>query len=119
MVILVVVMLQETIKKIYVDNQINRYIALIVDATRHHRSVYLGASPRGSLALFRTAQAHALIYGRDFVLPDDVKNLAEVVLSHRIVPIAGAARSREDKDANSTIVSEILDSVHVPGAIPK
>lgn len=109
--------LQETIKNVYVDNLVNRYIALIVDSTRHHHSIYLGSSPRGSLALFRTSQALALLRGRDFVLPDDVKSLAQVVLAHRIVPAAGQGRER-GTDLNTTIISEILDSIHVPGAIP-
>ena len=58
-----VLMLQETVKKIYVDDFVKQYIVALVEATRHHPSIYLGSSPRGSLALFRTAQARALLLG--------------------------------------------------------
>ena len=63
-----VLMLQETVKKIFVDDLIKQYIVALVGATRQHPSIYLGSSPRGSLALFRTAQAMALLSGRDYVL---------------------------------------------------
>jgi len=107
--------LQETVKGIYVDSLVKQYIASLVEATRHHPEIYLGASPRGSLALFRTAQARALIQGRDFALPDDVKALAEYVLAHRLVlhPTDGSQRS------GRSLIAELLESVPVPGAIPK
>ncbi len=107
--------LQETVKGIYVDSLVKQYIASLVEATRHHPEIYLGASPRGSLALFRTAQARALIQGRDFALPDDVKALAEYVLAHRLVlhPTDGSQRS------GRALIAELLESVPVPGAISK
>ena len=77
--------MQRAVKDIYVDPLIKQYIVSIVDATRKHGSVYLGASPRGSLALYRTCQARALLDGRDFVVPDDVKELAYATLGHRII----------------------------------
>jgi MoxR-like ATPase len=107
-----VLMLQETVKKIYVDDLIKQYIVSLVDATRHHPSIYLGSSPRGSLALFRTAQSRALMEGRDYVLPDDIKYLAEPVLSHRIKLIA--ASSSQDGSAG-TYLADILDTLPVPG----
>lgn len=107
-----VLMLQETVKKIYVDDLIKQYIVSLVDATRHYPSIYLGSSPRGSLALFRTAQSRALMEGRDYVLPDDIKILAEPVLSHRIKLIA--ASSSQDGSAG-TCLSDILDTLPVPG----
>ncbi|MGD0795092.1 MAG: MoxR family ATPase [Dehalococcoidales bacterium] len=110
-----VLMLQETVKKIYVDDLVKQYIVALVDATRHHPSIYLGASPRGSLALFRTSQARALIMGRDYVLPDDVKALVMPALAHRtLLSSTGQAHGR---DGNAPI-NEILSTVPVPGAIP-
>ena len=87
--------MQRAVKDIYVDPLIKQYIVSIVDATRKHGSVYLGASPRGSLALYRTCQARALLDGRDFVLPDDVKELAYATLGHRIIIAPG--RPREER----------------------
>jgi MoxR-like ATPase len=107
-----VLTLQETVKKIYVDDLIKQYIVSLVDATRHHPSIYLGSSPRGSLALFRTAQSRALMEGRDYVLPDDVKALVEPVLSHRIKLIA--ASTSQDGSAR-TCLADILDTLPVPG----
>jgi MoxR-like ATPase len=104
---------QETIKQVYIDGQIKRYIVDLVTATRAHPDVYLGASPRGSLALYRSAQARAALAGRDHVLPDDVKALAEATLAHRI--IVGPAARIKDVSAQG-IVSEVLRQVPVPGA---
>lgn len=104
-------MAQKTVKIIYVDDLVKEYIASLVEATRKHSSIYLGASPRGSLALFRTAQARALMQGRDFVLPDDVKALAEPVLAHRLV--LHAINGSKDGSGRS-IIAEILETVPVP-----
>ncbi len=105
--------MQRAVKDIYVDPLIKQYIVSVVDATRKHGSVYLGASPRGSLAIYRTCQARALLDGRDFVLPDDVKELAYAALGHRII-IAPAARV---KNATAReVVEQSLERVPVPGA---
>jgi MoxR-like ATPase len=77
--------LQKEIKEVYVDETIKRYIVDIVNQTRRYPGVYLGASPRGSIALMKAAQAYAFMYGRDYVLPDDIQYLAPFVLSHRII----------------------------------
>lgn len=104
---------QQAIREIYVADEIKRYIVDLVNATRQHPDVYLGSSPRGSLALFHTAQARAAMTGRDYVIPDDVKALAEVTLAHRII-VGPAARI---KDISSrTIVQDILATTPVPGA---
>ena len=100
-----------TVKKIYVDDLVKQYIAQLVDATRHTQDVYLGVSPRGSLALFRTAQAYALIQGRDYVLPDDIKYVAGPVLGHRIVTAAGPNRPGN----SHAFVEALLETVPVPG----
>ena len=77
--------IQEIIKNVYVSSAVKRYIVELTRATREHNDVYLGASPRGSLGLYRVSQAKAATLGRDFVLPDDVKSLAKYVLGHRFV----------------------------------
>ena len=110
-----VLMLQETVKKTYVDDTVKQYIVSLVGATRHHPSIYLGSSPRGSLALSRTAQARALLQGRDYVLPDDVKALAEPALAHRaLVTSTGQSQGEESR----TFIAEVLETIPVPGAIP-
>ncbi len=109
-------MLQEAVKKVYVDDLVKQYIVSLVEATRHHASVYLGASPRGSLALFRTAQARAFVQGRDYVLPDDIKALAGPALAHRtLLSSTGQSRGRDGRAS----IAEILETVAVPGAIPR
>ena len=108
-----IVGIQETTRQVYVDELVKRYVVAIVKATRSHEDISLGASPRGSLALYRGSQAMALLRGRDFVLPDDVKALAVPVLSHRII-IAAAARMRGVRSQD--IVGSLLEEVPVPGA---
>jgi MoxR-like ATPase len=103
---------QEQVKSVYVDDLVKEYIISLVDASRHHPDVYLGASPRGSLALYKTAQAHAAVEGRDYVIPDDVKALAETTLAHRLI-ISPAARIKNVDPRE--VVQELLDSVPVPG----
>ncbi|MCF6277909.1 MAG: MoxR family ATPase [Anaerolineales bacterium] len=102
----------DAVKQIYVSDEVRRYIVALTGQTRKSGDVYLGASPRGSLALFRTAQARAALRGRDHVLPDDVKALAVAVLGHRII-ISPAARMRELNA--DRLVQEIVYSVPVPG----
>jgi MoxR-like ATPase len=103
---------QQAIKRIEVSKDVEEYIVNLVTATRNHTEIYLGASPRGSLGLYRTAQARAAVLGRDFVLPDDVKAMAVSVLSHRMI-LGSAARIREV--SAQSIVEEILHAVPVPG----
>lgn len=109
-------MLQKAVRDVYVDDLIKQYIADLVGATRNHPDILLGASPRASLALYRTTQAKALISGRDYVLPDDVKTLAEPVLAHRImVRLTDSSRDKSGWD----MVAQILESVSVPYASAK
>lgn len=103
---------QRAVKEIYVSNPIKRYIVELSRQTREHNEVYLGASPRGSLALYRTGQARAAMLGRDFVLPDDIKALVLSALSHRVI-LGPAARLR-DLTAEQ-ILEEILENQPVPG----
>ncbi|MEL7562247.1 MoxR family ATPase [Dehalogenimonas sp. 4OHTPN] len=105
--------LQAAVKDIFVDRLVSQYIVALSGATRNHRSLYLGVSPRGSLALYRTAQALALVSGRDYVLPDDVKALAVPVLAHRLVLDSSVSHRTSNRD----IVTEIINSLPVPGAL--
>lgn len=107
-----VLMAQETVKSVYVAPAVKSYLVELTRRTREYPEVYLGASPRGSLTLYRAGQARAAMNGRDFVLPDDVKALAEAALGHRVI-LGPSARLR---DLNTTqVVEEILSSVPVPG----
>ncbi len=107
------VQVQEMLKGVYADALIKQYIVQIVEATRRHADVYLGASPRGALTLYRTAQARAALHGRDYVIPDDVKALAEPALGHRII-LSPSARIKGI--AAGDILGEVLRSMPVPGA---
>ena len=103
---------QQLVRGIGVSNEIKDYIVGLVDTSRKHDEVYLGASPLGSLALFRSSQARAALQGRDYVIPDDVKRMAVPALAHRLI-VGSSARIR-DVDARD-IVGEILSRVPVPG----
>jgi MoxR-like ATPase len=104
---------QTSIKDMYINDLVKEYIVRLVKATRKHPDVYLGASPRGSIALYRTGQARAAMMGRDFVTPDDVKALAMVTLAHRLIISPSARIKNVDPRA---VIQEILDSTPVPGA---
>lgn len=104
--------IQEQIREITVAEEIKEYIVSLVSATRQHQHVYLGASPRGSLALFHAAQALAALHGRTYVQPDDVKLLVKATLSHRLI-ITPAARVRGI--TAETVLDEVVTHVPVPG----
>ena len=107
-----VVALQMRAREVYVDPLVKQYIVTLADTTRSHRDVALGASPRASLALQKTSQAQALLRNRDYVLPDDVKELAESVFAHRMVLTASSRMQGVD---GRRLIQQILDSVEVPG----
>ncbi|HEY1291858.1 MAG TPA: MoxR family ATPase [Chloroflexota bacterium] len=105
--------LQLAVRSIHVDPQIQRYIVHMVSLTREHPDVYLGASPRGSLALMRASQARSMLLGRDYVIPDDVKALAIAALAHRLI------MSPEARMRNATapaVIASVLQEVPVPGS---
>ena len=104
---------QQAVKEMYVDPLVKEYIVDVVRQTREHPDVYLGASSRGSLAIYRLCQARAAMLGRDYVLPDDVKALAVAALGHRII-VGPAARIKDITPEQ--IVQDILDRLPVPGA---
>jgi len=107
------VLIQQQVRNVHVDPTIREYIVSLANATRSHNNIYLGASPRGSLALFRASQALAAMRGRGYVIPDDVKLLAKPTLAHRII-VTPAARVRSI--TSTAILEEMLQSVPVPGA---
>jgi MoxR-like ATPase len=107
--------LQNGVREIYVDSTVADYIVRVVGATRTHPDVYLGASPRGSIALYRAGQAMAGLLGRDYVIPDDIKSLAEPALAHRL--IIKTSSSIHDVQA-AQVVREILDSTPIDGIRP-
>jgi MoxR-like ATPase len=104
---------QAQARELHIADSVKRYVVDIVTATRSHPDVYLGASPRGSLALSRAAQAYAAMNGREYVLPDDVKALAAPTLSHRLI-LQPQARLKDL--AATTVIAEILASVPVEAA---
>lgn len=103
--------LQKEAKDVYVDQTIKEYIVDLVRRTREHSSVYLGASPRGSIALMRASQAYALIHGRDFVIPDDIQYLALYVLPHRIIL---KSEARFEGMTTEKIVAKIIERTPIP-----
>ncbi len=100
-------------KQVYVDDLIKEYIVALCIATREHADIYLGASPRGSLSLYKCGRALSAIQGRDYVIPDDIKTLAESILAHRLIISPSARIKSVDPRA---LVQETLSSVPVPGA---
>ena len=99
------------VRRVHVAPAVRRYIVDLVEATRKHPEIYLGASPRASIALLRASRASAAAEGRDFVVPDDVKALAPPVLCHRVIATADAVMSGRSVRA---VVTELLDEVPVP-----
>jgi MoxR-like ATPase len=103
--------LQQQCNQIMIEDSVLNYIVNICRATRHYKGVQLGVSPRATLSLCQASQAWAAIQGRDFVIPDDVKVLAQPVLSHRLInDLQSSFRGK----ASETIIEEILNSVPVP-----
>lgn len=103
--------LQQEMKDVYVDDTIKRYIVEIVNRTRGHGSVYLGASPRGSIALMKAAQAYAYMYDRDYIVPDDIQYLAPFVLSHRIIL---KSEAKFEGTSAEKVINQIVARVPVP-----
>jgi len=106
-----VIALQAETRRVRVERTVGRYVVALAAATRRHSSVRLGCSPRGSLMLFRSAQARAILEGRSFVVPEDVKAQAVAVLAHRL---GLETKARYTGVAKADVVREILESVSVP-----
>jgi MoxR-like ATPase len=103
--------MQKEVKSVFVDDTIKQYIISIVTRTRNHPQIYLGVSPRGSIALMKAAKSYAYIQGRDFVLPDDIQFLAPFVFSHRMIL---HSQARYDGVNAEEIISSILSDTKVP-----
>jgi MoxR-like ATPase len=108
--------LQAAVKEIYVDSTVSDYIVRLVNGSRTHPDVYLGASPRGSLALYRAGQAMAALLGRDYVIPDDIKALAEPALAHRLI-IKTSSTIHDVQPAQ--VVRELLETTAIDGIRPQ
>ena len=106
---------QEQVKQVQIDELVKSYIVDLVSLTREHPDAYLGASPRGSLTLYKTAQVRAAMDGRDYVIPDDVKLLATSALAHRLI-VSPSARIKDVEPR--AVIDDVLHSVPVPGARP-
>ncbi len=109
------ILAQGAVKEVHVALPVKEYIVSLVEATRAHDEVYLGASPRGSLALYNASRAWAALQGRDYVTPDDVKTLAEPTLAHRVIVNPAARIKNVD---SRVVVADLLARVPVPGAQP-
>ena len=107
--------MQSAVREVYVDPTVAEYIVRLVSGTRNHPDVYLGASPRGSIALYRAGQALAGLLGRDFVIPDDIKALAEPALAHRLI-IKTSSSIHDVHPAQ--VVAELLEATPVEGVTP-
>jgi MoxR-like ATPase len=105
--------LQSVVEQVHTSEAIERYIATLTAATRQHPQVQVGASPRGSLALYQLARAHAMAYERNFVLPDDVKAMAHAALAHRLLlkPELWVRGVQAEQ-----IVQDVLERTSVPKA---
>jgi MoxR-like ATPase len=105
---------QQLVEQVRFDDALVDYLLAIVEHSRNHDSLSLGVSPRGAQALYRASQALALVEGRDFVVPDDIKRLAIPVCAHRVVVHSRAALAARSTEASERILAEILDRVPVP-----
>ncbi len=106
-----VLKMQEDVRRIRVTDQVRQYIVKLVNTTRDDRNIILGISPRGSIALYKAAKALAYIYGREYVTPDDVKNMASAVLAHRIIL---SPQGKTVFGTNEAYVEHILSVISVP-----
>ncbi|MGK7395815.1 MAG: AAA family ATPase [Candidatus Cyclobacteriaceae bacterium M3_2C_046] len=102
---------RELIRQIYMEDHLIKYIARIVHKTRNHPDLFLGGSPRASIAIFTSAKAYAALYGRDFVTPDDIKKVTNPVLRHRIIL---TPEKEMEGIGPASLISQIVDSVEVP-----
>jgi len=106
--------LQRAVEAVRVEEELVSYLLAIVEETRRHESLALGVSPRGAQALYRAVQALALVEGRDYVLPDDIKRLAGPVFSHRVVVNSRVPLASRALESGERIIDEILNRVEVP-----
>ncbi len=106
-----IIRLQEQVEAVFVSEPVKTYILKIVAATRQHEALTLGASPRGSIALYKASKATAFLSGRDYVLPDDVKAMAESVLAHRLIL---SPKGKSQLGDTRKVIADVLGTVPVP-----
>jgi MoxR-like ATPase len=106
-----IVDMKKAVKKVFVNENVKEYIINIVNATRQHHSVFLGASPRASIALMKAGQAFAYMQDRDYVIPDDIKYLAPYALQHRMILNSDAKLSNT---TNERVIFDVVEQVHIP-----
>ncbi|MBI5598126.1 MAG: MoxR family ATPase [Deltaproteobacteria bacterium] len=104
--------MQEAVEEVKVEEDLLNYIVKIATGTRTNKAIKLGVSPRGTMALHRAAQAMALVYGRDYCIPDDIKKVAVPVLAHRIIP-AGYSTGETFEEPH-TLIEEVIEGINVP-----
>ena len=109
-----VIALQDSVRQVKVDASLVDYVMAIVRETRQHNDIELGVSPRGTMSFYQTAQAYALVDGRDYVMPDDIKRLAVAVLSHRIILRSQRKITGTATETAENVIHEILDGLRVP-----
>lgn len=108
--------MKKQVAKVFVNENVKQYIINIVSATRQHHAVFLGASPRASIALMKAGQAYAFMQDRDYVIPDDIKYLAAYTLQHRIILNSDAKLS---DTTNERVVRDVVEQVHIPAGKDK
>jgi MoxR-like ATPase len=104
--------LRQVVRKVMIDENILKYITLLIQATRNYKMLELGASPRASIALMLASKAKAALSGRDFVIPDDVKNIAKPTLRHRII-------LTPDAEMEGVNADEVLDNIFSKIEVPR
>jgi MoxR-like ATPase len=109
-----ILQLQERIHEVRVDEALTDYIMAVVERTRAHESLSLGVSPRGAQALYRASQALAIVEGRDYVIPDDIKRLVAPIFAHRVVINTRVALTQRGSEAGDRILEEILTLIDAP-----
>jgi MoxR-like ATPase len=111
-----IVELQSKASDVYIDPLVKQYIVDITQATRQHPEAALGVSPRASINLMKGGKSLALFNDRDYVIPDDIKDIATATLAHRIL-LTPSARMREVEQ--ETVIADVLDAISIPGATPR
>ena len=107
-------LMQDAVERVTVEEDLVGYILAIAKATRSHKSIRLGVSPRATTTFYRAVQAFAVIHGRNYCTPDDIKALAVPSFAHRIIPLDQRHRAAEGAEGNAAIIEEILATIDVP-----
>jgi len=109
-----ILQLQKKVDQVVMEPELAEYILKIVSATRSDKRLQLGVSPRGALTLQQSARARALVEGRDFCIPDDIKAMAVPVFKHRVIPFSRVGSQSGNNEESKAILTEILEQIEVP-----